>query len=655
MCGIAGLIARDGAAGDLSAAIRAATGAIAHRGPDDHGAWIDEGARVALGHRRLSIIDLSPAGHQPMTSADARYVLVFNGEIYNHADLRRELEVAGCAPVWRGHSDTETLLAAIAAWGLRDTLRRTAGMFALALWDKAERRLWLARDRFGEKPLYYGWCAAGFAFASELKAIRALPGFDNPVAGDAVRLLLSYGSIPAPLSIHRGVFKLLPGTLASVPTAITALPQAEPLSTYQPAGVTFEHWYDYPEVVLSGAAAPYSDHAEAIGGVERALQAAVARQLVADVPVGTFLSGGVDSSLITALAARASSAPVKTFSIGFGEAGYDEAPFARAVSAHLGTDHHELYVTPEQAQQLVPDLPALYDEPFADDSALPTFLVSRFARGSVTVALSGDAGDELFGGYNRHRAFPRLWRTVARLPAPVRRAALGGIAGLPPALWNAVARGGRGPQVAHKLRRLFAITGGARDFADLTGGFLDQWHGEQSPATTYSTAYEAERRAIYARLAALPLEAQIMAADALAYLPDTILTKVDRAAMAVGLEGRIPFLDPAVAAAAARVPVAMTFGPRGGKQILRDILDRHVPRALIDRPKAGFTAPIGQWLRGSLRDWAEDLLSTSALSGAGLDPSPIRRRWAEHVAGRHDHAESLWAVLMLQAWLTAQR
>lgn len=655
MCGIAGLIAREGAPTDLSAAIRAATDAIAHRGPDDHGAWIDDGAGVALGHRRLSIIDLSAAGHQPMTSADGRYVLVFNGEIYNHADLRRELATIGCAPAWRGHSDTETLLAAIVAWGLGDALRRAAGMFALALWDKAERRLWLARDRFGEKPLYYGWCAAGFAFASELKAIRALPGFDNRVAGDAVRLLLSYGCIPAPLSIHQGVFKLPPGTLVGVPTAIADLRGGEPLSSVQPRGVVFERWYDYPAIVTEGAARPFTDRRSATEALRDALQTSVARQLVADVPVGTFLSGGVDSSLITALAARASNTPVKTFSIGFDEAGYDEAPYARAVAAHLGTDHHELYVTPAQAQQLVPELPRLYDEPFADDSALPTYLVSRFARGSVTVALSGDAGDELFGGYNRHRAFPRLWRRTGHLPAPMRRAVLGGIAALPPGMWSALARGGRARQVADKLRRLLFVTGGAHDFAALTGGFLDLWHGEPAPATTYSTAYEAERRALFERLAALPLETQIMAGDAVGYLPDTILTKVDRAAMAVGLEGRIPFLDPQVAAVAARIPVAMKFGPRGGKQILRELLDGYVSRALIDRPKAGFTAPIGQWLREPLRDWAEELLSAPALADAGLDPTPIRRRWAEHVSGRHDHAESLWAVLMLQAWLAAQR
>lgn len=655
MCGIAGLIARDGATADLPTAMRAATNAIAHRGPDDHGAWIDEGARVAIGHRRLSIIDLSSAGHQPMQSADARYVLVFNGEVYNHADLRRELEIAGAAPTWRGHSDTETLLAAITAWGLSDALRRATGMFALALWDKAERRLWLARDRFGEKPLYYGWCAAGFAFASELKAIRALPGFDNPVAGDAVALLLSHGCIPAPLSIHRGIFKLPPGTIVGVPSAITDLRWGEPLSTFQPGGVVFERWYDYPAVVLDGAARPFADQGEALAALEQALQSAVARQLVADVPVGTFLSGGIDSSLITALAARTASKPVRTFSIGFGETGYDEAPYARAVAAHIGTDHHELYVTPEQAQQLVPELPTLYDEPFADDSALPTFLVSRFARGSVTVALSGDAGDELFGGYNRHRAFPKLWRHASRLPAPLRRAGLGGAGALPPAVWRAIARGGRAPQVADKLRRLLAVTGEARDFAELTNGFLDLWHGEPAPATTYATAYEAERRALFDRLSALPLETQIMAADALGYLPDTILTKVDRAAMAVGLEGRIPFLDPEVAAVAARVPVAMKFGPRGGKQILRELLDRHVPRALIDRPKAGFTAPTGQWLREPLRDWAEDLLATTRLIDAGLDPTAIRRRWTEHVTGTRDHAESLWAVLMLQAWLAAQR
>lgn len=649
MCGITGLIS---ATPIDPATIGAMNRAIAHRGPDDDGVWLSEDCRVGLGQRRLAIVDLSAAGHQPMTAPDGRLTLNFNGEIYNHAELRRELESAGHAPAaWRGHSDTETLLAAIGAWGFEETLRRARGMFAISLWDAAERRMTLARDRFGEKPLYYGWCRAGFAFASELKAMRTLPGFDNPVDEDAVRLLLGYNAIPAPHSIYRRIFKLEPGTTLSIPLEIVDHADDRPLSRHSPPGVRFSRYYNYIDVVRAGAANPYSDPEEARRGVREALTGAVAQQLIADVPVGTFLSGGVDSSLITALAATASSTPVKTFSIGFEDPRYDEAPYARAIAKHLGTDHHELYVSAEEARSVIPLLPTMYDEPFADSSQIPTYLVSRFARRTVTVALSGDAGDELFGGYNRHIEFPRLWRGIGRVPGVLRRPMMTLGAHVPTGLWNAAARLRSGRDLpkffGDKVARAMAAGSAAKDFPDFVGRFLDQGGGR-------SAEHMAERAHMFAQLAGLPLETQIMAIDALSYLPDTILTKVDRASMAVSLEGRIAFLDRDVAAAAARVRPEWNIAGGKGKRILRDLLAQLVPQELIERPKAGFAAPIGPWLRAELRDWAEDLLAPRALEDAGLDAVPIRARWQEHLTERRDHAESLWSVLMLQAWRREQ-
>ncbi len=647
MCGIVGLISR---APIKPATIGAMNDAIRHRGPDDDGVWLSEDRRAGLGQRRLAIVDLSAAGHQPMTAPDGRLTINFNGEIYNHAEMRRELEAAGHAPpAWRGHSDTETLLAAIAAWGLEATLTRARGMFAIALWDAAERRMTLVRDRFGEKPLYYGWTRAGFAFASELKALRTLPGFDNPVDQGAVRLLLGYNAIPAPHSIYRRIFKLDAGTLVSLPLDIADHPGDLPLSQHAPPGVRFARYYDYAEVVRAGAANPYADPEEARRAVRATLTGAVAQQLIADVPVGTFLSGGIDSSLITALAATASGTPVKTFSIGFDDPRYDEAPYARAIAKHLGTEHHELYVSADEARAVIPLLPTMYDEPFADSSQIPTYLVSKFARSTVTVALSGDAGDEMFGGYNRHIEFPRLWRRIGKVPRALRGPAMGLGAQVPTGLWNAVARlksGRDRPKFfGDKVARVMAAGSAAKDFPGFVGRFLDQGAGQAG------ADYAAERARLFAQLADLPLETQIMAIDALTYLPDTILTKVDRASMAVSLEGRIAFLDRDVAAAASRVRPEWNIAGGKGKRVLRDLLAELVPQELIERPKAGFAAPVGPWLRAELRDWAEDLLSAKALGDAGLDAAPIRKQWAEHLSERRDHAESLWSVLMLQAWL----
>jgi asparagine synthase (glutamine-hydrolysing) len=645
MCGIAGLLTeREPVTLDL---LRAMTARIVPRGPDSSGEWIGAEGRLGFGHRRLAIIDLTEAGAQPMHSHCGRYTVTYNGEIYNFEGLRAELETAGQAPPWRGHSDTEVMLAAFTAWGIRQGLEKLHGMFALAVWDHKERTLTLARDRFGEKPLYYGWTAAGFAFASTLGPIGATPGFANPVEPQAVACLMARAYVPAPLSIYRCIYKLPPGCLLTLPADVAADAQDAPPPV--------ERWFDYADQVLAGAAEPISDQGEALEALETVLGGAVQRQLVADVPVGNFLSGGIDSSLITALAQKAVSRPLKTFTIGFKEAGFDEAVYARQVAAALGTDHTELYVSAEDALAVIPALPAIYDEPFADSSQIPTHLVSKLARQQVTVSLSGDAGDELFGGYNRHIQFPRLWRTMRKVPGPLRRAALGTAGALPPGLWNGLsdlARRRRSAWFGHNAQRGLRQMARADDFDALFDRFMDDWADRASPMAGGLRC--ATRLATDPRLAALPLEVQMMHADAVTYLPDDILAKVDRAGMAVSLESRIPFLDPEVTALAARIAPSLKFARGGGKDVLKQLLYRHVPRELVDRPKAGFAIPVGVWLKGPLRDWAEDLLSAEALAADGLfDPATIRARWQAHMAGREDATQPLWAVLMFQAWRRA--
>ena len=647
MCGIAGLLtSKTPVSQDI---LRAMTDRIVPRGPDSSGTWISEDTRLGFGHRRLAIIDLTEAGHQPMHSACGRYTITYNGEIYNFADLRKELEVAGEAPQWRGHSDTEVLLAAIAAWGLRTALEKASGMFALALWDHRDRKLTLARDRFGEKPLYYGWTAAGFVFASTLGPIAATPGFANPVSNEGLSCLMTRAYVPAPLSIHEGIFKLPPGCLLTLDDDAAEHPLRTPHS-----GV--ERYFDYADQVLAGAADPISDAAEALDALDAALSGAVGRQLVADVPVGNFLSGGIDSSLITAIAQKCVSRPIKTFTIGFTEAGFDEAVFAKKVASALGTEHTEMYVTPQDALAVIPQLPAMYDEPFADSSQIPTHLVSRLARKQVTVSLSGDAGDELFGGYNRHIQFPRLWRTMQKVPAPLRHAMLSTAGAMPPALWNGMsdlARRRRSAWFGENARRALRVMGQSGNFDALFDSFMDDWALQGSPLMGGASA--SQRLALDPRLSGLPLELQMMHADAVTYLPDDILAKVDRAGMAVSLESRIPFLDPQVTALAARISPALKFQNGGGKAVLKQLLYRYVPRDLIDRPKAGFSIPIGVWLKGPLRDWAEDLLSEQALGADGLfEVARVRARWENHLAEREEATQPLWSVLMFQAWNRAR-
>jgi asparagine synthase (glutamine-hydrolysing) len=646
MCGIAGLI---GAGGDHAGLARRMLTPIAHRGPDDSGVWTDAETGVALGHRRLSIIDLSASGHQPMESQSGRYVLTYNGEIYNHAALRAELEAAGVGG-WRGHSDTETLLEAIASWGLEAALQRCVGMFALALWDRRERRLHLARDRFGEKPLYYGWTGGDFVFGSELKAIRAHPRFANAIDRRALSAFAARTYIPAPLSIYRGLFKLEPGTILSLTAEEARTPREEPVAEGSAGGPSLRRYWSYRQVVLDGLADPITDEREALERLEGELAAAIRGQSVADVPVGTFLSGGIDSSTVVALYQKYSSQPVRTFSIGFAEAGFDEAHYAKAVARHFGTVHDERYVTVEEARDVIPLLPAMYDEPFADSSQIPTHLVSRFAREQVTVALSGDGGDELFAGYNRHFAAPALWQRLQRLPRPVRGLVGAPLSQLPPSFWN-LARGRRQPHFGAKVQKALRVAGAARSFDDVYVSFLDEWSFERPPVLGGGDAATAP--VLDLDLAARASDAvRTMYCDAVSYLPDDILCKVDRAAMAVSLETRVPFLDHRVAALAARIPLTMKVRGGKGKHILRELLYREAPRALFERPKAGFAVPVGEWLKTSLRPWAEDLLDPRRLAEEGyFDPAPVARRWQQHLSGRRDSTAALWAVLMFQAWL----
>ena len=655
MCGIAGLIASAKVDEGL---LRRMTDRLSHRGPDDQGLWVDPDSGVGLGHRRLSIVDLSPAGHEPMHSASGRFVVTFNGEIYNHREIRSRLDDEEQAPPngWRGHSDIETLLQAIDAWGLRAAIAEAAGMFAFALWDRRERTLSLVRDRFGEKPLYYGWVGRDFLFASELKALRLHPRFDNDIDRHAVQLFAGRTYIPAPFSIYRRIFKLSPGCIVRLSAEGVGKPLDHPPDESSTGGVTLERYWSYRDVVRRGLDEPINDETEALSELDRALSLAVAQQSVADVPVGVFLSGGIDSSTVAALYQRDSNRAVRTFSIGFEDRRYNEAPFARKVAEHLGTIHQEQVLTERDALETIPLLPSIYDEPFADSSQIPTYLVSRMTRSQVTVALTGDGGDELFGGYYRHFYAPRLWRHIRRVPASV-RAAIGSTLGrLPTDLWEKV--GGLVPgharsNIGAKIQKGLRVSGAARQFDDVYASFLDEWSLETSPVLNGAERELGWDLDVGKRTSN---EVRMMYCDAVSYLPDDILCKVDRAAMAVGLETRVPFLDHRVAEVAARIPTEFKISGGEGKGIVRKLLFREAPSELFDRPKAGFGIPIGDWLRGPLRSWAEDLLDERRLAREGwFDSVIVQRRWREHLRHRRDSTAAIWAILMFQCWLGEQR
>lgn len=645
MCGFTGFWQRDAANHALEHIARSMADCIAYRGPDDSGVWVDEGACLALGHRRLSIVDLSAAGHQPMLSTSGRFVLAYNGEVYNHLDLRQDLAAEGAAPAWRGHSDTETLLACIEAWGVETTLNHSVGMFAFALWDRQERTLVLARDRAGEKPLYYGWQGDAFLFGSELKALRAHPAFNAPVDRGALVLFLRHNYVPAPYSIHEGIFKLPPGTWLELRQGQReAAPQA---------------YWSLAQVAERGMADPFKgSDTEAVDEVARLMGKAVAGQQLADVPLGALLSGGIDSSLITSLMRAQSTQPIRTFTIGFEDKTYDEATHARAVAAHLGTEHTELRLSANDALGLIPRLPSMYDEPFADSSQLPTHLVMKLAREHVTVALSGDAGDEFFGGYNRYFLGPKTWDRLGWMPKPLRRALGASMTALPAQTINQLA----GPLArslgvaqpgdkAHKLgRRLRHVEG----IDDLYVSLVTEWPDAEDMVVGGRVPPNLlDSRERWPSLAD-PV-ARMMALDGMTYMPDDILVKVDRASMAVSLETRAPFLDRDVMEFAWRLPMHMKLRDGKGKWILRQLLDRHVPRALIERPKMGFGIPLDQWLRGPLREWADDLLAEDRLRREGyLRPEPIIQTWQAHIRGEGSFGYRLWSVLMFQAWLAEQ-
>lgn len=645
MCGITGLLSHQTVNSDHLSNM---ANAMPHRGPDDSGIWFDFDAGIGLAHRRLAILDLSPAGHQPMHSASERYVIAFNGEIYNHNKLRAELEKANLAPHWRGHSDTETLLAAFETWGMEATLQRCIGMFAIALWDKQTQTLTLARDRLGEKPLYYGWQGDTFLFGSELKALKAHPAFQAEINRDALCLYMRHHYLPAPHSIYQDIHKLLPGTWLQV-----SRDQREPhIKTYW-SGVDVSH---------QGKAQPFTGSPEdAVNALENLLKDAIGQQMMADVPLGAFLSGGTDSSTVVALMQAQSSQPIKTFSIGFHEELYNEAAHAKTVAQHLGTDHTELYVTPDDCMQVIPRLPTLYDEPFADSSQIPTFLVSQLARQHVTVSLSGDAGDELFAGYNRYQLTTNTWAKLSRIPRPIRQWAAKAITSVSPASWNRIANTlksvipafGQWANMGEKLHKGAGVMA-SHSAADLYLGMVSGWQhptdviigGTEPP--TLLTGHLPD-------LSDLNTVERMMVLDLLTYLPDDILCKVDRAAMGVSLESRVPFLDHRVVEFAWSVPLEYKLRDNQTKWVLRQVLYRHVPKELIERPKMGFGVPIDSWLRGPLRDWAEDLLSESRLRQEGyFNPAPIRQKWKEHLSGQRNWQYHLWDVLMFNQWLDAQ-
>jgi asparagine synthase (glutamine-hydrolysing) len=651
MCGFAGMIDLSRRSGEP--ALRATAARMAdtlhHRGPDDRGVWIDAAAGIALGHRRLSIVDLSPAGHQPMVSRGGRYVIVFNGEIYNHGELRHQLHQGGSLS-FRGHSDTEVMLAAFEHWGVHGAVCRMNGMFAFALWDRHERILYLGRDRLGEKPLYYGWIGKTFLFGSELKALRCHPDFTGRINRHALALFMRHNCIPAPHSIYEGISKLEPATILPVSAEIAGA--AGPIS-----------YWSVKQAVESGLAHPFlGSEEEAVEELEDLLRDAVKIRMLADVPLGAFLSGGVDSSTIVALMQAQSERPVKTFTIGSCETAYDEAVHARDVARHLDTEHTELYVTPAEAIAVIPRLPEIYDEPFADSSQVVTFVIAELARQHVTVGLSGDGGDEVFGGYNRHVWNDWIWKSIKWAPRSARKAAANAIRKIPPNQWQALfknlssglPRSLMHVQFGYKLHKLAGVLPASTPEAMY---FTLASHWAEPHSVVVGTK---EPETLLTRTEAWPhlpdFAQQMMFLDTVTYLPDDILTKVDRATMAVGLEARVPLLDHRVVEFAWRLPKHLRVHNGQGKVILRRVLHQYVPAELTDRPKSGFGIPLDTWLRGPLRDWAESLLEERRLRNEGfLNPEPIREYWSDHLAGNYDLQYHVWDVLMFEAWYSSQR
>lgn len=639
MCGIVGYWSST--RGDSAEGMRRTVGRMADvlraRGPDDNGMWVDPHAGIALGHRRLAVIDVSPAGSQPMTSADGRMVLIYNGELYNTAELRQELVRAGSS--FRGHSDTEVIVEACAAWGVSAAVQRLSGMFSFALWDIASQELFLARDKIGIKPLYWGRQGDVFFFGSQMKAFAPHPCWRPELDRDAIASYVRFGYVPSPYAIYKNMAKLSPGHILRIDRT---------------NAVRISRYWDVDQIATRGASghSALSDEA-ATDALERVLRDAVKRHMVSDVPTGAFLSGGIDSSLVAAMMQAEGSDPIKTFSIGFTEDAYDEARYAKAVAHHIGSDHTEFYATPQDAIAVIPDFPDWYDEPFADSSQIPTFLVSRLARQDVVVALSGDGGDELFAGYNRYMWGERLRHGLMWIPALARRGLSGAMCSMPPSSWDkffsVVPRSLRPPQSGSKMHKIAHLLT-TPDREALYRNLVSQWREPSDivrGGTELPTAMD--DNSLSQKIPDYIAWMQLM--DMRGYLPDDILTKVDRASMAISLEARVPLLDSEVVEFAMSLPLNMKIRAGKSKWLLRQVLHRYVPRPLVDRPKMGFGVPIGDWLRGELRDWAEDLLDGKRIEDDGIfDPAPIRQMWNEHLTQRQNWQYPLWVVLMFQAW-----
>jgi asparagine synthase (glutamine-hydrolysing) len=644
VCGICGFIKPKGFKdSEARETLERMNAKLFHRGPDATGVWIDSRNGIALGHRRLSVLDLSPAGKQPMISASERYVLSFNGEIYNHRELRNELKKSSVS-VWRGHSDTETFLSAIEKWGLSEALAKSTGMFAFALWDSKESILTLARDRMGEKPLYYGWQRGVFLFGSELKALRVHPAFENELDRGSLPLFLKYKYVPAPHSIYKGIKKLEPGTMLRISSNSGSSQKSNP-----------ETYWSFRKMVESGISSPFrGDRSEAVSEIERILGNAVSQQSMADVPLGAFLSGGIDSSAIVALMQSKTSSPVKTFTIGFGEKGYNEAVHAKAVAQHLGTDHHELYVTPNDAMDVIPSLPDIFDEPFADSSQIPTYLVAKMAKENVTVSLSGDGGDELFGGYNRYSASNKFWDLNSRIPFSLRGLLSLGINYIPQGLANVIfcatqRRSGKsGGDYLMRIQSMLKSEGMSEFYAS----YISEW--QQINRLLIYDFYNTESDKFTGDngMNDLRYRETMMYSDSTNYLPDDILAKVDRTAMSVSLETRVPMMDHNFQRFCWSLPEEIRLADGiGSKSLLKELVYKFIPKQLLDRPKMGFGIPVGKWIIEELRDWAEDLLSERSLAQTSVfDSKRVRKIWHWHLTERFNYTDSLWTILVFQQW-----
>jgi len=649
MCGILGILSTD-SSDDIDTLVSNALSTLHHRGPDDSGVWCNLSKEVALGHTRLSILDLTSAGHQPMSSISGRYQIVFNGEIYNHLDLRNKLKKNGDSLSWAGHSDTETILRCFDCWGIEKTLKSMVGMFAIALWDEQDRKLILARDRFGEKPLYYGYMSGKFVVASELKAIKAMPLFHAEIDRNALANYMRYLYVPASQCIYKGLNKLEAGTWMEVQLDLVkdqVIPKAN------------IYWSALEESILGREnIIQFSSDKEAVDQLELLLNQSISEHMLSDVPLGTFLSGGIDSSTVAAIMQSQSNRPIQTFSIGFDEDGYNEAKYAKAISQHLGTDHTELYVQSHDAINVIPNLSTIYDEPFADSSQIPTFLVSQLAKRDVTVALSGDGGDELFGGYNRYFIANGSWKKIENIPINIRKFMANAINSISQSKWDAIYKSIEilipkhhriqlpGDKI-HKIASILICS----NMSELYHRLTRLW--DPSNLVIGATKINSIDMGRY-----VPIDSvsEMMVADAMNYLVDDILVKVDRAAMAVSLETRVPLLDHRIYEFASKLPFNYKMRDNVGKWILKEVLYRHIPKEMLERPKMGFSIPLHNWLRGPLRDWSEDLLDEARLNREGyFNSTEIRQKWNEHLSGKKDWGIHLWGVLMFEAWLESNK